>query len=132
MKMMRCANCEHGGYEESFWPSDGNPAPVVCPECGYTGCHAFNPVRFNFDRDHKEGEYIGFEIRICFNDGDDWISNIEDEDHLEFHKEGGTHLFWGVYGVNPDGMSENLGDFSSEEAALDTVRKLGGRLCSSW
>jgi hypothetical protein len=132
MKMMRCANCDHGTYEENFWPSDGNPAPHVCPECGHTGCHIFKPVRFNFDRDHKAGEYIGFEIRICYNDDDDCISNIMDQEHLESHEEEGTHLFWGVYGVNPDGMSEILGDFATEEYALDTVKKLGGKLNSSW
>lgn len=34
----RCNNCDYRGEEAEFWPSDGDPAPVVCPECGRTDC----------------------------------------------------------------------------------------------
>jgi hypothetical protein len=89
-------------------------------------------IRYNFKRDHRPGEYAGFEVRLCYQD-DDWgVSNIMDDDHLEFHREEGTQLFWGVYTVNPDGTSDHLGDFTEKLDALKTVRKLGGHLCSSW
>ena len=32
----RCQNCEHHDEEIEFIPSDGNPAPHICPECGST------------------------------------------------------------------------------------------------
>lgn len=35
-----CADCGHKDTEEEFVPSDGNPAPHVCPECGKTNCFA--------------------------------------------------------------------------------------------
>jgi Zn finger protein HypA/HybF involved in hydrogenase expression len=31
-----CQNCGHVGLEEDFVPSDGNPAPFICPGCGST------------------------------------------------------------------------------------------------
>ena len=31
---MRCQNCRHVGDEVDFTPTDGAPAPFVCPECG--------------------------------------------------------------------------------------------------
>lgn len=33
---MYCQDCGHSGEENEFWPSDGNPAPHVCPNCGRT------------------------------------------------------------------------------------------------
>lgn len=35
-----CQDCGHKAPEEEFVPSDGNPAPHVCPECGKTNCFA--------------------------------------------------------------------------------------------
>lgn len=29
-----CQNCGHEDTESAFIPSDGNPAPHVCPQCG--------------------------------------------------------------------------------------------------
>lgn len=88
-------------------------------------------VRYNFTRDHQPGEYIGFEIRACY-EYDEWVCNVEDADEMRELTEEGTRVFWGVYGVDPDGMSESLGDFATEQYALETVAKLGGRLESSW
>lgn len=34
----RCQNCGHKAPEDDFWPSDGNPAPHICPGCGSTEC----------------------------------------------------------------------------------------------
>ncbi len=36
----RCQNCAHEGDEVDFMPSDGNPAPYICPKCGSTECFA--------------------------------------------------------------------------------------------
>ena len=36
----RCADCGHMDDEDEFVPSDGNPAPHVCPKCGLTNCFA--------------------------------------------------------------------------------------------
>jgi proteasome lid subunit RPN8/RPN11 len=33
-----CQDCDFVGHEEEFVPSDGNPAPHICPECGRTNC----------------------------------------------------------------------------------------------
>lgn len=33
-----CQNCGHKDQEVEFLPSDGDPAPYVCPECGSTEC----------------------------------------------------------------------------------------------
>ncbi len=33
-----CQDCNYHGPQEDFWPSNGNAAPVVCPECGRTNC----------------------------------------------------------------------------------------------
>lgn len=89
-------------------------------------------IRYNFNRNHRPGEYTGFEVRLCYFDDDGGVSNIMDEEHLEMHEEDGTQMFWGVYVVRTDGMSEHLGDFTEKLDALKTVRKLGGHLCSSW
>lgn len=130
--MIRCSSCEYCGSEEAFTPSDGNPAPLVCPECGRTDCFETIMVRYHFSREHKPGEYVGFEVRICYNDDDECISSIEDEEHYMMHREDGTHFFWSVYGKNGDGTVDCLGDFATEAYALETVRKLGGHLTSSW
>lgn len=34
-----CRDCNHEATEEEFWPSDGNPAPHVCPKCGRTNIY---------------------------------------------------------------------------------------------
>jgi hypothetical protein len=130
--MIQCQNCNRCGDEEDFSPSDGNPAPVVCPECGQTNCFTTFNICYHFTRDHKPGEYVAFEARMVFEDSDGCISSIEDEQHYELHIEEGTQIFWGVYGRTEEGLAEHLGDFSKEEDALDTVRKLGGKVCSSW
>ncbi len=33
-----CQACEYESDEDDFVPSDGNPAPHICPECGSTNC----------------------------------------------------------------------------------------------
>ncbi len=38
-----CQDCGHKAEEVEFWPSDGNPADVVCPKCGRTNCFPTTP-----------------------------------------------------------------------------------------
>ena len=33
-----CESCGFQSRQEDFWPSNGNPAPLVCPRCGRTNC----------------------------------------------------------------------------------------------
>ncbi len=33
-----CQSCDHKGTLDDFTPTDGNAAPLVCPECGLTNC----------------------------------------------------------------------------------------------
>ncbi len=35
---VHCQNCDWIDSEEEFTPSDGNLAPLICPECGSTNC----------------------------------------------------------------------------------------------
>lgn len=35
-----CQDCDYHGVLSDFRPGDGNPAPIVCPECGRTNCFA--------------------------------------------------------------------------------------------
>jgi hypothetical protein len=39
-KEMKCQDCGQEGREDEFLPTDGNPAPLVCPKCGRTNVFA--------------------------------------------------------------------------------------------
>ncbi len=82
-------------------------------------------------RDHKPGEYVGFQVEAKFladaGTDDEEIQDVDDADHYAFLVEEGIAVFWSIYGVVENGMVECLGDFNDPRAAYETTLRLGGR-----